>query len=159
VVSAPNRGATFTLYFPQATEPSDLLETAVPVELPSGDETILLVEDEGRVRRLARRVLQDCGFTVIPAENGSEALRKCAEHEGRIDLLVTDVIMPGMNGRQLHEEIRKTLPDLQALYVSGYPGDVIADHGVLDEGVHFLPKPFTAEALMRKVREVLDTAE
>jgi DNA-binding response OmpR family regulator len=113
------------------------------------------VEDEEQVLRFARQVLQRQGYTVLDASNPMTALDVVERFPGRIDLLVTDVVMPGMNGRQLHERLLATNPGLRCLYMSGYTADVIATHGVLQEGVAFLQKPFGIEPLVAKVKEVL----
>jgi len=122
-----------------------------------GSETILLVEDDETMRALTRRLLVARGHTVLLASQGEEALRLAQRHDGRIHLLVTDVVMPGMSGRDLADRIVALLPGTKVLYLSGYTDDAIVRHGVLEPGVAFLQKPFTADALARKVREVLDT--
>jgi two-component system cell cycle sensor histidine kinase/response regulator CckA len=121
-----------------------------------GSETLLLVEDEFVVRTLVGRVLRSFGYNVLEAGNASEALALCAEYEGRIDLLVTDVIMPGgMSGRDLVERLAELRPETKVIYTSGYSDDAIVRRGILRPGVHFVKKPFTPAALARKVREVL----
>ena len=158
VYSEPGRGTTFKVYLPRVadlTEKEDLRLT--PLSLPHGDETLLLVEDEAAVRELAARVLRDHGYTVLEASDPAEAFL-AIDHlaADEVQLLVTDVVMPQMNGRDLAEQLAALRPDLRVLYVSGYTDRAIVHHGVLDEGTPFLQKPFTAEALVRKVREVLD---
>jgi PAS domain S-box-containing protein len=133
---------------------SDLL---LPHSSP-GTETILLTEDEEGVRRLAREILSGNGYKVLEAGNGREALLLSEGHRGGIHLLLTDVMMPKMGGRELVERIRLQRPDLRILYMSGYTDDAILRHGVMENGIPFLQKPFTAEGLARKVREVLDVA-
>ena len=125
---------------------------------PGGSEVVLLVEDEKMVRRLAQRILEQQGYEVIAAESGAQALQLCAQREGAIDLLLTDVVMPGMNGRELCELLRKRLPGLRTLYMSGYTDDIIADNGALCEGTSLIKKPFTVEGLAGKVRDVLNRA-
>jgi two-component system, cell cycle sensor histidine kinase and response regulator CckA len=133
-----------------------LLEVADTAQRRSpGTETLLVVEDEEMVREVARRALCGAGYTVLTAASGDEALQIFAEHEGEIRLLLTDVVMPRMNGKALAEELLKTHPELEVLYMSGYADDVIVHHGVLDAGTNFIGKPFMGDDLVRKVREVL----
>jgi CheY-like chemotaxis protein len=121
-----------------------------------GTETILVVEDEEALRKVAGRALDAAGYTVLTAADGDEALLASAQHAGDIHLLLTDVVMPRMGGRVLAERLRKMRPTLKVLCMSGYTDDAIVHHGVLDAGTHFLAKPFTAADLTRKVREALD---
>jgi CheY-like chemotaxis protein len=123
-----------------------------------GTETILLVEDEDTVRLLVGDVLKEAGYTVLDAGNGSAALLLASEHAGPVHLLITDVVMPEMGGRQLVERLTPLRPDLKVLYLSGYTDDAVVRHGVLQAEVAFLQKPFTMAALTSKVRQVLDTA-
>src|SRR5207253_3003995 len=122
----------------------------------SGDERILLVEDNDAVRRLAREVLADAGYTVLEAASPREAIDLFQTLDEPVDLLVTDVVMPGMNGRQLADELRLHRPDLRVLFTSGYTDDTVIARGVLEQGMAFLQKPFGAEQLERKTRDVLD---
>jgi hypothetical protein len=150
-------GTTFKLYFPQvigSVEPP----AALPVTSHSlrGTETIMVVEDQEEVRNLIRKILDARGYRVLTAPNGAAALQMAASHDGVIHLLLSDVIMPGMSGRELARALGATRPSMRTLYLSGYTGESIALHGVLEEGVAFLQKPFTAEDLARRVREVLD---
>jgi two-component system cell cycle sensor histidine kinase/response regulator CckA len=121
-----------------------------------GTETVLLVEDDASLRALAVHVLESCGYTVSEASDGKVALEISRQPNSHIHLLLTDVVMPGISGRVLAEQLLAQFPHLKVLYMSGYTGQTIGAHGVLAEGSHFLPKPFTREALARKVREVLD---
>jgi CheY-like chemotaxis protein len=121
-----------------------------------GNETILLVEDDEVVRELISTVLNNEGYRLLEAASGVAALSICAHYEERIHLLLTDVIMPEMNGRDLANRLTAVRPEVKVLYMSGYTDDVIAHHGVLDEGTEFIQKPFTPDVLARKVREVLD---
>ncbi len=121
-----------------------------------GDETVLVVEDDPRVRAVTVRALEVHGYRVLPAGSGEEALALARESSRRIDLVVTDVVMPGMSGREVVDELRRGLPGLPALFVSGYTQDAIAQRGVLDSGVEFLPKPFTPATLVARVRATLD---
>ena len=156
VASAPGQGTTFKIHLPALALAGVEAAGADRVEpLPGGTETILLVEDESAVRQLSRQLLENRGYTVIPAANGAEALRLAGTHAGRIDLLLTDVVMPGMGGGQLVETIRERRPDIKILLVSGYTGDALNRHGGIGPGMNFLPKPFTVSTLAVKVREVL----
>ncbi|TMQ29598.1 MAG: response regulator [Planctomycetota bacterium] len=126
--------------------------------VPNGNETILLVEDEDEVRALSRDALTMFGYNVLEANRGEEAMRIARQHEGPIQMLVTDVVMPGMSGPELVEQLGRLRPDIKALYMSGYTGDAVVRHGVLQADTAFLQKPFTPTALGQKVRTVLDTA-
>jgi CheY-like chemotaxis protein len=155
--SEPGRGATFAVYLPRVEEMVQSQRAGrTDTRSPHGTETILLVEDGESVRKLARRVLERWGYTVLEASDASQALALCKEHQGAIHLLLTDVIMPGGDGRSLAEQVIAFRPDIHVLYMSGYSEDVIAYHGVLDPGIHFLTKPFTPRVLARAVRRVLD---
>jgi PAS domain S-box-containing protein len=159
VHSEPGQGTTFKVYLPRelgATAPTTRAPPTVSLQ-PPGAETILVVEDEEALRSVARRILEAAGYTVLTAADGNDAVLTSAEHAGDIHLLVTDVVMPRMGGSALAQELAKTRPTLQVLYVSGYTDDAIVHHGVLDAGTQFLAKPFTAADLVRKVREVLDS--
>jgi CheY-like chemotaxis protein len=124
--------------------------------LPRGTETIMLAEDEAMVRALTFENLRECGYEVLEAANGEEALSICRQYEGSIDLLLTDVVMPLISGRELAERMRKTCSGIRMRYMSGYTDDAIVHHGALEAGTAFLEKTFTLDALARKVREVLD---
>ena len=158
VYSEPGRGSTFKVYLPHVAESgqSPMLGPEMS-RFPRGSETIVLVDDDEGVRAVARRILQRAGYTVLSAPDGVEAMRLISESGGRIDLLVTDVVMPGLGGRDLVAHVRDTYPDLRVLFVSGYTEEGVRRHGVLDVESAFLEKPFTAERLAQKVREVLDT--
>jgi CheY-like chemotaxis protein len=158
VYSEPGRGTTFKVYLP--------LADAVPVESDSGPppvvdlngtETILVVEDNPAVRELAGDILARQGYTVLSAQDGPEALALAASHHGPLHLLLTDVVMPGMNGRALYQEAVKRHPHLKVLYMSGYTENVIAHRGVLDAGIAYIQKPFTVQSIAAKVREVLES--
>ena len=160
VNSEADRGSTFLIYLPRVETPEDSVQGADRPLLPHpspGTETVLLAEDEEVVRRLAREILSGNGYKVLEAGNGREALLLSEAHRGEIHLLLTDVVMPKMSGRELTERIRPLRPDLRILYMSGYTDDAILRHGVLEDGIPFLQKPFTPEGLARKVREVLDS--
>jgi len=122
-----------------------------------GSETVLLVEDAEALRKLANMFLRDSGYRVLTAADGTEALEVARSHSGPIHLLLTDVVMPGINGRVLGERLAPLQPGMKVLYMSGYTDSFIAGHGVLEAGTHLLHKPFTQETLARKVREVLDS--
>jgi CheY-like chemotaxis protein len=127
-----------------------------PEEVPArGTETVLLVEDEDMVRRMTREVLEGAGYRVLEASSGFEALRMSAGHGGRLDLMLTDVVMPGMSGRELAERLAPVRPGMKVLYMSGHTDDAIFHHGVTQAGTGFLQKPFTPDALERRVRELL----
>lgn len=157
VQSAPGRGATFEIYLPRFTGRIEPAAPRPPAQPPGhGDETILIVEDEASILRLTARLLRGRGYRVLEASGPDDALRLAAEHDGAIDLLLSDVIMPKMNGRDLAAAVMSRRPSIRYLFMSGYPSNVIAMRGVVEEGVHFLQKPFSHEQLANKVREVLD---
>ena len=124
-----------------------------------GSETVLVVEDQEEVRKLTKRVLEGRGYTVLAARNGVEALEIVGRHPTQIHLLITDVVMPGMNGREVAQFACAKRSDLKVLYVSGYTGEAVLQHRLLQPGVAFLQKPFTPDALAHKTREVLDNAK
>ncbi len=157
VYSEPGRGTTFKLYLPCVEEAVEWpVPAASPVPLVEGSETILVVEDEEAVRSLARMVLERKGYTVLEACHGVEALRISERHQGPIALMLTDLIMPELGGRELAGRLAAVRPDTKILYMSGYTDNGIVHQGVLDARTAFLSKPFTPDALARKVREVLD---
>jgi PAS domain S-box-containing protein len=157
VYSEPGRGSTFKVYLPRVEEPA----TARPASASSaaaiicGTETVMIVEDHASVRDLAQYALERQGYRVLAADTGSRALELGEGHEGPIDLLLTDVILPGLNGRALYKQLAIGRPGLKVICMSGYTEDAIALHGVLDEGIHYLQKPFALHALLHQVREVL----
>jgi two-component system, cell cycle sensor histidine kinase and response regulator CckA len=157
VESEIGRGSAFRIYLPRVSQVVNAVagDGEAPA-VPRGKEVVLLVEDEDGVRAVARRMLQQHGYSVLEAANGADALRLSAEYPSRIDLLVTDVVMPQINGRVLAERLAVTRPGLRVLYVSGYTDDAILREGVIEEDVSLLQKPFTVDALARKVRQVLD---
>ena len=157
VDSAPGKGASFQVYLPRYMGQSVMEEQiADPREKLRGSETILLVEDAEPLRKLAQTFLEEGGFRILSAESGENALEVAARFGGTIDLLLTDVVMPGMNGRVLAEQLLRRQPGMKVLYMSGYTDSFIAGHGVLDPGTHLLHKPFTDDVLIRRVRGVLD---
>lgn len=158
VESEPGRGTSFQIYLPRVEEPAtEVTATSLSEEPTGGLETILLAEDSEPLRKLTRSFLESHGFRVLVAEDGEEALQLEARHSGSIDLLLTDVVMPGINGRVLAEKLLPRQPGMRVLYISGYTDSFVASHGVLEEGMVLLHKPFTEEVLIRKVREVLDS--
>jgi len=157
VYSEPGRGTVLKVYFPLVYEPSQRVGGAVPEStLPQGTESVLVVEDDATVRAVAASALNRLGYHVVEAESGTTALALLAAGETRVDLLLTDVVMPDMNGRQLAEEMAQRVPGIRILFTSGYTENVIGRHGVLEPGIHFISKPYTPGGLARKVREVLD---
>jgi signal transduction histidine kinase/ActR/RegA family two-component response regulator len=160
VSSRPGEGASFRIYLRRAGAAGSE-EPAEPPNreaLPVGEETVLVVEDNALVRTTAVELLRVRGYTVFEAANGPDALRLMADRERRIDLLVTDVVMPEMSGKELAVELQRRQPGLAVLYVSGYTADEIVHHGVLEDGIFFLQKPYTSETLVRKVHELLHVA-
>ncbi|PYT34074.1 MAG: hybrid sensor histidine kinase/response regulator [Acidobacteria bacterium] len=156
VESAPGRGACFRVYLPRVQDRAEALRARESTAPPQGSETILVVEDEDLVRQVVREALRSFGYTVLETGDAEEGARICKSHAGPIHLLMTDVIMPKMNGRALAKRLTLQRPDLKVLYMSGYTDSAIVQHGVLEPGVSFLQKPFALTALARKVRDVLD---
>ena len=156
VWSEPNLGTTFRIFLPRIDAEPESLEDVSSARLLRGSETIIVVEDEDTVRELAVRILKRQGYRVHGFANGGEALMAVAELDEDIHLLITDVVMPGINGRVLANNLLKLRPSLKVLFTSGYTGDVIVHHGMLDEGIEFIAKPYTLEQLAKRVREVLD---
>jgi nitrogen-specific signal transduction histidine kinase/CheY-like chemotaxis protein len=160
VYSEVGIGTAFKIYLPR--DPAGNVPDLPPASPPRpdcGSETVLLVEDDAQVRSLGRLVLGSHGYSVIEAHDGAEALRLCAQHAGIIHLMVSDVVMPEMSGRQLAERLQALRPTLRVLFLSGYTDDAVVHHGVLGRGAAFLQKPFAPEALAHKVRAMLDSAE
>jgi CheY-like chemotaxis protein len=156
VESEAGKGRTFRIYLPQVSAPIDYTRTpSAPVEKSDNFETVLVVEDEDIVRELVCEVLEDQGYNVICARDGLEALKVAAEFDGTIHLLVTDVIMPHMNGHELAERLSSVRPEMKILFVSGYSANDIGDHGILDPRIELLQKPFTPQTLARKIRDVI----
>jgi len=156
VYSEAGKGTTFKIYLPRVDE---VVEEAARERLgptPRGTETLLLVEDETEVRRIAQQVLETLGYTVLTAENGEQALTVAAQYENEIQLMITDVVMPQMGGPELVRRMAALRPDMGVLYMSGYTDDAIVRHGLMDERLEFLQKPFSADALARKVRKAIE---
>jgi CheY-like chemotaxis protein len=160
VDTAPGQGARFNILLPcaQASQKAPATRPAA-ARARRGTETILLVEDEHPVRELAKRFLTAAGYHVLAASNGGEALLTCESVAGPIDLLVTDVVMPMMSGRELWERLCKVRPGLRVVYMSGYSGTAIAHHGLLGEGIRLVEKPFSGAELTREVGQALEEAQ
>ena len=158
VRSEPGKGATFSIYLPRIEAAAAVREGGEPVAARvRGSETILVVEDDEGVRRLIVGTLAMCGFKVLQAADGTGALAEATQHAGSIDLLLTDVIMPGMNGKEVADRLTALRPGIKVLFISGYSGELIAKAGVLHAGIAYLPKPFTSDVLAARVREMLGT--
>ncbi|HVQ38608.1 MAG TPA: response regulator, partial [Pyrinomonadaceae bacterium] len=156
--SEVGKGTCFKIYLPRIGEIlTDQVNTGGLSLAPKGTETLLLVEDEDQVRQIVRAMLEQQGYQVLAAANGEEALKLAAVHGSSIQLLVTDLVMPQMSGRELAEQLTSLRPQLKVLYMSGYTDDAIVRHGLLDASLSFMQKPFDAATAARKVREVLDS--
>jgi two-component system cell cycle sensor histidine kinase/response regulator CckA len=156
VYSEPGHGATFKVYFPRCQEAPAVVQPDEAAPLRGGTETILLVEDSIPLRELTQLVLQDCGYTVL-SSGPAEAIRIAEQHHGPLPLMITDVVMPGLSGPALAKKLGAARPDTKVLYTSGYAADEILQHGGVSPDCAFLEKPFTRDALVRKVRELLDS--
>jgi nitrogen-specific signal transduction histidine kinase len=158
VYSEPGRGTSFKVYLPRVNEPAAPDEVRPATRAPGrGTETVLLVEDAASVRLVTRQVLERFGYAVLEAPEGDTALRLATKHRGPIHLLLTDVVMPGISGRDLAQQLAPLRPEMKVLYASGYANNAIIQHGILEPGIAYLQKPFTPETLARRVREVLDS--
>jgi signal transduction histidine kinase/ActR/RegA family two-component response regulator len=156
VYSEPGKGTTFRIYLPEV-KAAGIVERVTPAEeAPGGSETVLLVEDDPAVRVLVALILRDAGYTVIEAADGEEAARKFQEHNRSIALLLTDVIMPKKNGREIYDQVRAIAPSIKVLFISGYTADIIKSRGILDDGYQLLSKPLVPDKLLRVVRTVLE---
>jgi CheY-like chemotaxis protein len=155
VYSEPGVGSVFKVYLPRVADPvaADVADAPAVV---GGTETILLVEDEEGVRELMTEVLSGLGYQVVSALRAEDALRVAAGHSGPLDLVISDVVLPGLGGPAFVEQLRAVRPGLPALFISGYTGDAMLQRGIVEEGAAVLAKPFAPEALGRRVREVLD---
>ncbi len=158
VHSKPGEGTTFKIHLPRAKAEAVAAAQESARRSLRGTETVLLVEDEEQILNLGRRILQQYGYTVIAQPTPQAALALAAQHAGPIHLLITDVVMPGMNGKELRDRLRAIHPELKSLFMSGYTADVIAENGVLDDGVHFIQKPFTIRGLVETVRSACEAA-
>ena len=158
VYSEPGRGTMFKIYLPKTKEEEAFVaEAQMQPQNLEGNETILLAEDEDSARKLMRSALQEYGYWVLEAQDGREALQLSEHHKGPIHLLLTDVVMPRMSGRELAEHLQPLQPKMKVLYMSGYTDNAIVHHGVLESGMQFIQKPFTPKVLVSKIRRVLDT--
>ena len=157
VYSEPGKGTTVKLYLPRyAGHVAETSEKQEVRPLKGGNETVLIVEDDKAVLELATGMLEDLGYKVLAAKNPTVAVKIAKDYQGPIDLLLTDVVMPDMNGKELCQRLLETRPELKCLYMSGYTSEIIADHGILEDGVHFMQKPFSLKVLAERVRQVLD---
>jgi CheY-like chemotaxis protein len=156
VYSEPGHGTIFKIYLPRYVDDGYVAETPAPRPAPEGgQETVLLVEDDARLRHLAERVLRESGYVVLAADDGATALAAAAAHDGPIHLVLSDVVMPGMSGRALSERLTLERPAVRTLFMSGYTDDDVMRRGIFDRQTAFLEKPFTPEQLLAKVSEVL----
>jgi CheY-like chemotaxis protein len=158
VESEPGQGTTFEIRFPRTLAKPAEAPRPAPAPPARGQETVLVVEDDPRVRAVTVRALRAAGHRVLVAASGGEAVALADQHDGPLHLVVTDVVMPGMSGRAVVDALRVRQPGLRALFVSGYPQEVISRRGVLEGGVEFLAKPFTPSTLVARVRSILDAA-
>ena len=157
VYSVQGKGTTFKIYLPRVNEPlEEIRKEVLKEELPRGNETILIVEDEEEVRKLAGKILERQGYRILETPNGDDALLACERSKSPIHLMLADIIMPGMSGSELAKLLEPLYPEIKILYMSGYTDNTIVRHGVLEKGVNYIQKPFTMEGLAKKVREVLD---
>lgn len=156
VYSESGHGTTFKIYLPRYVDKASRPEPTSSQQVVRGHEMILLVEDEPDILNIAREMLESFGYSVLAARTPGEAVKLAEEHTGEINLLITDVIMPEMNGRELAKRLLSFYPDMICMFMSGYTDDVIAHRGVLEEGVNFIQKPFSLQSLSAKVREALD---
>ena len=157
VYSVQGKGTTFKIYLPRVNEPlEEIRKEVLKEELPRGNETILIVEDEEDVRKLAGKILEKQGYRILETFNGDDALVACERRKSPIHLMLADIIMPGMSGSELAKLLKPLYPEIKILYMSGYTDNAVVRHGVLEKGVNYIQKPFTMEGLARKVREVLD---
>jgi CheY-like chemotaxis protein len=156
VYSHPGLGSSFKVYLPVCRDPECGTEPEPETEAPGGSETILVAEDEPPMLSVIQAALEDRGYRVLAAANPLDAFLLAQGHPDRIHLLITDVVMPGMNGKELQERIRALRPDLKVIFISGYSAEIVARRGLLQESTHFIQKPFRALDLARKVRSVLD---
>jgi CheY-like chemotaxis protein len=161
VVSEEGHGATFRIYLPRVEGPVEDVATSPPAVPAQGQAgaTILLVEDEAPVRRLGRRVLESSGYVVLEAASGEEGLRIAIDHDGALDLVLTDVVMPGLSGAEMVRRLQRYRSDFATMYCSGYTDEAVARHGVLTPDQNFLQKPFTPEHLLAAVRRVMSSPE
>ncbi|MFH0977505.1 MAG: PAS domain S-box protein [Spirochaetota bacterium] len=154
--SEQNKGTTFHIYFPKSKQSPEEIQHMEFNPENTGKETVIVVEDQEHVRKTNSIMLQQKGYSVLDAANGREAIEIAGNFKGTIDILVSDVVMPDMNGREVYNELLKTRPNLKVLFMSGYPMEIITHNGILEEGLNFLPKPASINEFTKKVREILD---
>ena len=161
IYSEPDKGTSIKIYFSRHTDQCSeaIAEDHIEIPLSQGSEVVLLVEDDAAILKLGKRMLENLGYMILPANGPQEAIKLAEKHTGEIHLLITDVVMPEMNGRELSEQIRTLYPKIRILFMSGYTANVIAHRGVLEDGVCFIPKPFSKKDMAIKIREVLDEAK
>jgi len=159
ILSEPGQGTTFLVYLPKAEKKPELSLKGPFAAQPRGAETILLVEDDLMVLQMTASMLEICGYTVLTADTPEKALSLVKDYPNKIQLLVTDVVMPLMNGKELSDKLLESHPDLKVLFMTGYSSEIISNQGILQDGVNFMQKPFALESLSRKVREVLDSKD
>ena len=157
VESVPGGGSEFNVYLPKTSETSDKDKAPQPVGKFHGTETIMVVEDQEMVCNMVRKVLESRGYTVLSAHSGEKAIDIVTKYEGTIHLLLTDMVMTGMGGRELYHRLVTSTPSLKVIYMSGYTDEIIDEQGIIEKGIQFIKKPFSIESLVEKVREVLDT--
>ena len=157
--SEKGHGSIFKVFLPQAYEEGEKIEERQPVssDVAHGSETILVVEDDEMVRTLACSMLENLGYRILSADHPDQCIELVKQHEGTINLLLTDVVMPWMNGKDLYELLHRMRPDLKVIFMSGYTSNIIGHHGVLDQQIQFIQKPFSIHVLAEKVRFVLDS--
>jgi CheY-like chemotaxis protein len=155
VYSEPGRGTSLKVYLPRCAEPAERPATPAPSPAPNGRAIVLLVDDDAQVSAAARRALERAGYVVLTASDGAEGLRVATEQDGRVDLLITDIVMPGMGGRELARQVSSVVPRIRVLYTSGYTAEAMNQQAILEAGDAFLGKPFTPDALLRRVSDVL----
>ena len=159
VYSEPGQGTSFMIHLPRNPGNTQQGRIALETEPAHGHETILLVEDESTILGMTVRMLEHLGYTVLAASSPEEAMRLIAEFAGEVHVLMTDVVMPGMNGRDLADRLLKDYPAMKCLFMSGYTGDIITNQGVLNEGMNFIQKPFSMKELATQVRQVLENKD
>ena len=157
VYSEPGHGTAMKVYLPAIGDEVTVSGVRKALDIPQGTETVLVVEDDAALREMVTRILKNNGYTVIPMPDGRTAVEEAPGIGCRVDMLLTDVVMPHMGGRDLADRIVSVFPDIRILFMSGYTEDVIAHHGVLEPGLDFIQKPFSPGGLLRKVRDILDT--
>lgn len=159
VYSEPEKGTTLKLYFPKDLSDTEYVKpiSRVSAEITRGNETVLLVEDEPALLKMSEKILERLGYAVFSATDAQKAIAIARENAGAISLLMTDVVMPGMSGKELANTLLDQYPGMKCLFMSGYTADVIAEHGILDDGIQFINKPFSIEEVAGKIREIMNS--